>query len=738
VPAVVAVLAAAAVPAHARPTPGYLSSPTEQVGVPGFAASGQLTPEGNLYTGWAEYALRFGRRLRAWDQPTRTLPNPSEPRTLAVLSDGGVRYTQEVFAVAVAGAPVAYLTVTATNTSRRVARARAGLRLFYSRGRPVRSSMNGRFVGSFRFPRPQSTTGDGMFMQPGEAFDPGWVYTAAGRDIVRGSRLLVRGPGRVARVGVPGVAAIAAPHTAGTYARQLRPGGRVSWTWQVPLDPPVADARADAALDAMPLAAARAELSRLWAEQQDGMMQIDVPERKISDTYRAAVAQMLQSRYHTPSGWVQAVNKLQYQAFWIRDAAIMTQALDLVGLHGATAENLQFLTRWQRDDGLFISRAGQYDGLGQALWVLAEHARLTGNDDYCVAQLRRMDDAVDWLERTSAADPLGLLPSGDPRDNELAAGHITGDNLWAAAGLRSAIACAREAGHAKQASQWEVVRARFEAALRAALALAVTRDGHIPPVLDAPGGEDWGNYWAAYPVAVLDPADPWVTATRAWAHSRFAEGLATYRGGRTLHAYLGFKILQTDLAAGNPLAAVRGLYAAAAHTTSTHGGWETSVRVYGDRRARQNLAPHGTFSAEYVALLRNLLVSETADGGVTLATGASPAWLAPGRRITVADAPVGRGGLISYTLTGERGGALLQWRSDLPAGTALTWTLPPWAVAPRTAAGPVGPRVALPGPEGAIRVTWSGRPPALSYKRTAAWLVGAYRAHGKRPPFTRR
>ena len=76
------VLAAAAVPgASATPTTGFLSAPTDQLAVPGMLASAEVTPEGDLYTGWAEYELRFGRRLAVWDQPTRTLPDPSPTPT---------------------------------------------------------------------------------------------------------------------------------------------------------------------------------------------------------------------------------------------------------------------------------------------------------------------------------------------------------------------------------------------------------------------------------------------------------------------------------------------------------------------------------------------------------------------------------------------------------------------------------------------------------------------------------
>ena len=102
---------------YRRPTTGYLAAPTEQLAVPGLAAGAEVTPEGDLYTGWAEYELRFGRRLRAWNQPTRTLPDPGVPLLSSTLADGPVRYTVTLFAVPVGGRPVAYETVRAENGS---------------------------------------------------------------------------------------------------------------------------------------------------------------------------------------------------------------------------------------------------------------------------------------------------------------------------------------------------------------------------------------------------------------------------------------------------------------------------------------------------------------------------------------------------------------------------------------------------------------------------------------------
>ncbi|MGA2165159.1 MAG: hypothetical protein ABSH36_11910, partial [Solirubrobacteraceae bacterium] len=631
------------------PTTGYLAAPTDQLAVPGMAAGAEVTPEGDLYTGWAEYELRFGRHLQAWNQPTRTLPKPGVPLLSSTLADGGVRYTVTLFAVPVAGRPVTYETVRAVNGSAQAQRAQVQ-----------------------------------MLLARGPTNAPGRPFATPGPNAP------IVDHGRV-------------------FGVRLGPHRGASFTWQLPLEPsPASAAAAVRSLDAPPLGAARTALRSLWAGQEAGMMRIAVPEAKVNATYEAAIVEMLDSRIQTPTGWEQCPNRLQYRSFWVRDAAIETQALDLAGLHAAAAQNLSFIDTFQQPDGLFVSQPGQYDEWGQALWALAQHAELAGEPGYAAAQLGRMGAAIGWLSMATAGDPLGLLPASNPHDNELAYGHITGDDLWAAAGLRSAIAAATLAGQAGDASAapagqsaaatpaeasadataWTAVDQRFEAALDHAIAAAVAREGHIPPVLDAKGGQDWGNYWAAYPVQVLGARSPAVAATLRWARIHMAEGLPTYLNGGELHDYLGFRIFQAELARGEAADAVAGLYAELAHTTATDEGWETGVAPYGRRLSGTNLAPHGTFAAEYVALLRDMLVADTPAGGVQLLAGASPAWLGQGQHITVSAAPTDHG-VISFSERSTRRGETLTWHDTLAAGTPLSWKLPGWARDARAASGPV-------------------------------------------------
>ncbi|MGH2911094.1 MAG: hypothetical protein ACRDJ3_01315 [Solirubrobacteraceae bacterium] len=742
------------------PSSGFLAKPTDQIAVPGMLAGGEVTPEGDLYTGWGEYELRYGRKLSPWNQPTRTLPHPGVPLLSSTLSDGPVRYVQTIFAIAVAGRPVAYETVTATNSSNRPREARVAMAVAYTRGPQLRG-IHGMSTGAYRYERPVSGA-PGLYEQPGQPFSASFAYTTPGRDLDRSGLLLARGPSApsrplgatasnrtrgvstaassMARLGAnlaPHAATLAGPtaaHDARLFSARLKPRGHMRFTWQFPLDPPPIGATSDSALDRVPVSAARAELTRMWAREEAGMTKIEVPERKVNDTYRAAIAQILASRYLTPVGWVQGVNKLQYQAFWIRDGAQETQALDLAGLHKQAAQNLEFMDTLQRPDGLFIDRVNQYDGLGEALWALSRHALLARNPAYAQAQLTRMGAAVQWLSLATATDPLGLLPASNPGDDELAFGHITGDDLWAAVGLRSAIVDAKLAGREDMAGEWQAVDTRFEASLRQAIAGAVTHTGHIPPVLDATGGQDWGNYYAAYPVQVLAPSSPAVKATVAWAQTHMREGLSTYANGSSLHDYLGFAIFQTELADGDAHDAIAGLYAELAHTTSTGGGWEWTVPPFGTRSTPVDMSPHGTFSADYVALLRNMLVAEPPSGGVSLLDGASPAWLAPGQSIAVTHAPTAYG-TISFVERSTAGGETLTWHSDLAPGTPLGWTLPTWASHARGPGGSrLGSTVRLRSNSGSLSIAFDGRRPGESYARAVRELNAAYKTHHRASP----
>ncbi|HEX6712817.1 MAG TPA: hypothetical protein VF066_05510, partial [Thermoleophilaceae bacterium] len=183
--------------------------------------------------------------------------------------------------------------------------------------------------------------------------------------------------------------------------------------------------------------------------------------------------------------------------------------------------------------------------------------------------------------------------------------------------------------------------------------------------------------------------------------------------------------------AGNQQRAVDGLYAALAHTTATNGGFETGVRVYGSRAVDDNMTPHGWFAAEYVSLLRNMLVRERPEGGIALMSALSPSWLRPGEVVSMRDAPTTYG-KVSFTLRPTDDGARLEWHADVPDGTAIRWPLPDFAKDVKADHLEKGGRsILLPSRSGALSVKWKLDRYGASFAHEVQELRAAYGRRGK-------
>lgn len=733
-----AIVLALAVPAAAAARPyGFLATPTDQLAVPGHLAGFEITPEGFVYGGYGELVMRAGPSLVGIRAPVRALYGGRYPLMRYGQRLAGVRYEVQALASIVGGQPVALLRVTMTNETARPLQARWAVGMRSSGGALKPSG-----VRRFRFPRPAVPQLPGLYTQPGWLFDPAARYAFGDRAIVRDGNVMATFPGPGPGVELElqerdGSGPVLPSTTFGLAEYRIALGPRAArrLDFVVPSRPVADGTPAALALRAVPFAAHRDALLATWKATFARAMQLVLPERRVQDAYYASLMHILLPRYQLPDGdWVQPVNKLRYHAFWLRDASIMSQALDLVGLHREAGENVAFVHRWQGDDGQFNSRAGQLDGHGQAMWAIGEHALRSRDREFARAALPSLGRAVAWLARARRDDPLGLVPPSDPRDNELVAGHLAGDDFWAVAGLEAAVDVARMLGDAKRSEEWAVELLALRTTVRERVAEAAARNGGaIPPALDRPGGRDWGNLWAAWPSAVLDPSSALVTRTLARARGHFREGLATYGEFHNLHHYLGFRVWQTELVRGEQARVVQGLYDSLAHTTNTNGGFETGVRPFARRSVDDNLAPHGWFAAELVALLRNMLVRES-GAGLELLSAVPARWLEPGKPTVVRGAPT-KLGPVDVTLRPVRGGAVITWRADVPVGTPLWWRVPAAARGVRAPGLAAGAKVlALPGRAGQIHIAWRLPHRSSSFDGVAAALQKAYRARGLKPP----
>jgi hypothetical protein len=749
-----AVLAALAAPAAAgaatapKPAPKplpepklpttFLLTPTDQLGFPGQKPGTLVTPEGDLYTGWAELTFDVGGTDKL-EPRSHTLERGRYPVVHLFKVVRGVLYELDAFQAAVARKPVVFARLSMRNLQPRPMNARLGVGARYD-GSEFGPRNFRCCVRIYRFPRPRTPTRDGLYDQPGEGFSSAWRYSLAGTaqsgsTLLREGRAIALYPGggsgiRVSQSLAPDPPPVTTRSQFGRtiYDMRLRPRERKTLVFKLPVEPldpadPALGAVARARFDQY-----RGIVRGYWSALLAQAMRIQVPERKVTDTFYASIMNDALARYQLPGGaWVQAVNKLRYHAFWLRDGAVITNMYDLVGLHRLARENLAYFPAWQQDDGLFIARPEEYDGFGQALWAMGEHWRRTGNADFARSMLPSVSRAMDWFERQRAADPLGLMPPNvNLQDNELIRGHLAGDNFWAAAGVAAAADLARGAGDGAAAARWQGVYNDFVARLKGHIFNAQRANrGAIPPSLDVRGGQDWGNLWASYPWRVLDPDSAVVTRTLQRVRRRFREGIATYADTRLLHSYLGFRVFQTELLRGQQRRVVQGLYDELAHTTGTGAGFEAGTAPFGDRVVDDATVPHGWFAAEYVALVRNMLVREQGRD-VYLMSALSPAWLRPGKSVGVTGAPTTRGP-VSYTLRCTPNGAVLSWRTGVRGGTRLLWPVPYMARDVR-ARGLDRRRgvIALQGRSGRLVVRWRLVGTDPTFERTFATLMRRY------------
>lgn len=713
----------------------YLAAPTDQLAVPGTEAGAAVTPEGAVFTPSVEVTPWLaGRDVGV--RGRRGLPDPKVPLLATATDRKGA--SAAWWATAVGGVPSA---VIALEPGRR---REAGVALRWG-GTTVPNAK----PEPYRFVRPAAPERPGLYSQPGEPFVPGrcWSVRRNGRalEIRRGTSVVALVVGRARRSGarLTDIGAKRCADKPKSVAVALRLKLRTNTSRihvVVPLQPlPVGDPRV-AAIAGADVHATGVALADAWRAQRAAGSVIQLPEAAVQRAFDASVVNVLLPRYQLPDGqWVQAVNKLQYHAFWLRDAAMMTNALDLVGLHGPAAEDLGFFSAWQTPDGEFSSRPGQKDGLGQGLWALGQHVRLTGDRAFAAAWLPAVSRAVTWTTNTIAANPLGLLPPSDPRDNELIAGELTGDQFWGVAGLDAAAALAIAAGDRQLATRARATRDRLKARV-VQLATDTATGGRVRPALDQPGGYSWGELWAAWPYPTFRPTDALVTSTMAASTAEQKEGVATYAGGQFLHLYTGFRVWQTALRAGDQNGPLQGLYSTLAHLTPTGGAFETNLRPYWKRDARSNLAPHGAFAAEFVIFVHDLLARE--EDGTLVLLGAMPsAWLAPDQVTSAVRLPTPFG-LASVEFRPTATGGILTWSlqsrgADSVRPTKVRFPLPP-SVQSATVTGDGslnGRDVVLSGTSGSVGLTWTRSPdPGPSLGATIARLQSEYRALELAPP----
>jgi len=730
----------------------YYSEPSDVIGVMDAPTGTLVSPEGFFYTGYGELMFFTGSPQVPIAQRIKTLLRGYLPVIQYSFIRDRIRYSFTAFAATLDGSPsgtlVDFIRVQIQNESSgpRTAWISSGMRYEGNINTTDGQADN-------RYPRPYVAHHLGGYNQMGVTYDANWKYSSKQDTIERNQQAIYYFPAQAHTVRYtlkddpivdgtlkPKLLKVLPTSPVGVvqYKLPLEAGQKVTLDWKLPVVP-VADGSPE--IPKVRAASFDEYLPRtidFWESVLKSGTDIEVPEEKVNDTFKASLIYDLIARDKVDGNYIQTVNDFQYHAFWLRDASFITRMYDVTGYHKYARQVLDFFPRWQQPDGNFVSQGGQFDGVGQTLWVYGEHYRITHERQFAEDVFPAVLKAVAWIKQARQGDPLHLLPATRPGDNEAISGHITGHNFLALDGLQNAIVLAKATGHPDDAADFLQEYNDYQATFIKVLDHVTQKTGgYIPPGLDGQkDGQDWGNMLTIFPEIILPPHSQMVTATLNATRAKYKEGIMTYDDGKYLHHYLTFKNTETEIIRGDQKLAVGELYAVLQHTSSTQAGFETGIPPWGNRNFADNLSPHGWFAAGYRIALRNMLVREQGPD-LHLLSVISPEWVQSGKEILVTDAPTNFGKVdFSLKSLSDTQAQITFHASFVDAPKRIILHLP-WFMDTKSVTidgkqlSISNDQVMLPLAVTNVRIDWKKRPSAepMSYQRTVAQYKAEYAKH---------
>ena len=422
----------------------------------------------------------------------------------------------------------------------------------------------------------------------------------------------------------------------------------------------------------------RDEVSAGW-QQRLHQVELSVGDSDVTNAFYASLAYMLMAR----QGNQLYSGPLVEHAFWMRDAAYFTTALDRAGQHALVDKVLRGMLKSQLPSGRFppiVEPSGQpleplkteWDSQGEVIFALVEHARITHDPSFLrevypniikAAEFQRNQLAATRVPALQGTPYYGIFPAGESAEDLLNPNwHHYWDDFWGMTGFQEAADAARQLGHPDDAAWLSQQEDQLRQAVLDGIDHLPTPDG-LPYIPNGP--EDTHSTAMArsgtpaiWPVEVLDPKSAlvqhtfeayyqWTVKPYGGAYRHYGNNNWPYAGLSLAHAFyqLGmmdhvWSILQWTFA----------------HQTAPHlYAWAEAVTPNTATFASGDM-PHSWMAAELILLTRDMLVR---DDGNAIAIGPFPdAWLLAGQRVVLKGLPTSFGPM-SYTMTRSTDGQTL-------------------------------------------------------------------------------
>ncbi len=395
---------------------------------------------------------------------------------------------------------------------------------------------------------------------------------------------------------------------------------------------------------------------RYWQNVDLPYDRMIVPDPAVQGLLDSCIRNIYQARELRNGQPAFQVGPTCYRGTWAADGPFILESITYLGRGKETRAGLQ--VQVDKDEGPGGVQFSKKSGL--RLWMIWRHAQLTGDWKWLESMWLKVEQNVNQIisyRRMTLDDPdkvnYGLMPPGFG-DGGLGGIHREYTNVyWTLAGLRAAIEMAEKLNK-KERSKWQAEYQDYWQAFDKARDRDKLTDSfgnvYVPVTMkgeqqQSPQRGAWAFLQSIFPGRIFDPDDKLMLGTLSMLDSNQQEGLIFGTGwipdGIWNYAASFYGHAHIWLDHGKKGAAT--LYAFGNHACPLLC-WREEQNPQGQKEHQVGDMPHNWASAEFIRMVRHLLILERGDG-LHLLHGLPHAWTQPGNKTKMLDIPTSYGPL---------------------------------------------------------------------------------------------
>ncbi len=444
-------------------------------------------------------------------------------------------------------------------------------------------------------------------------------------------------------------------------------------------------------------ARARSRVEEFWRARLNSVaVHLPLSARPIADTLRTSLAYILLSR----NGPALQPGTRSYARTWIRDAAMMSEALLRMGNIDAVRSFLNWYARHQFESGKVpccvdwrgADPTPENDSSGEFIFTVAQLYRFSHDRADLKKLWPHVIRAVEYMDRLRAREStpknlcpgrrsfFGLLPKSISHEGYCKKPmHSYWDDFWALKGYDDALYLARSLGKGAEAGKIGASRDRFRKDLAASVRLAVK----LHRIDYVPGCSELGDFDPTSTTIALSPTGAWRILPKKPLRGTFElywrKFLTRLNGEKPWKDYTPYEIRNIDaftrLGWRNRVQTLLDFFLEGRRPAAWNG-WAEVVRR--DRRKPGFIGdmPHAWIASDFIrSLLDMLAYGRSSDKSMVLAAGVPPAWL-EGAGVGVSGLRT-QWGRLDYSLrrTGDQVHLHIDASALPPGGFVLPWPL---------------------------------------------------------------